>query len=99
VSIVADSNNDYHWPFPVALQWKSSFVFAMWHAFSVLFRGKLPWGCATGATPGWYVVPIQGTGMFCAFSAENQRGDRKAQTQRPSYTKQPTLKKICDICG
>jgi hypothetical protein len=42
-------------------------------------------------------------GMFCAFSAENQRGDRKTQTHRPSYTKQPTLKKksaqICDICG
>jgi hypothetical protein len=35
------------------------------------------------------------TGMFCAFSAENQRGDRKTQTHRPSYTKQPTLKKIC----
>jgi hypothetical protein len=34
-------------------------------------------------------------GMFCAFSAENQRGDRKTQTHRPSYTKQPTLKKIC----
>jgi hypothetical protein len=34
-------------------------------------------------------------GMFCAFSAENQRGDRKTQTQRPSCTKQPTLKKIC----
>jgi hypothetical protein len=33
--------------------------------------------------------------MFCAFGAENQRGDRKAQTHRPSYTKQPTLKKIC----
>jgi hypothetical protein len=27
-----------NWPFSVALQWKSSFVFAMWHAFSVLFR-------------------------------------------------------------
>jgi hypothetical protein len=35
------------------------------------------------------------TGVFCAFSAENQRGDRKTQTHRPSYTKQPTLKKIC----
>jgi hypothetical protein len=35
------------------------------------------------------------TGMFCAFSAENQRGDRKTQTHRPSCTKQPTLKKIC----
>jgi hypothetical protein len=34
-------------------------------------------------------------GMFCAFSAENQRGDRKTQTHRPSCTKQPTLKKIC----
>ena len=34
-------------------------------------------------------------GMFCAFSAENQRGDRKTQTHRPSYTKQPTFKKIC----
>ena len=34
-------------------------------------------------------------GMFCAFSAENQRGDRKTPTHRPSYTKQPTLKKIC----
>jgi hypothetical protein len=33
--------------------------------------------------------------MFCAFSAEKQRGDRKTQTHRPSYTKQPTLKKIC----
>jgi hypothetical protein len=33
----------------------------MWHAFSVLFRVGLPWGCACGATPGWYVVPIQGT--------------------------------------
>jgi hypothetical protein len=33
--------------------------------------------------------------MFCAFSAENQRGDRKTQTHRPSYAKQPTLKKIC----
>jgi hypothetical protein len=25
------------------------------------FGWGLPWGCATGATPGWYVVPIQGT--------------------------------------
>jgi hypothetical protein len=33
--------------------------------------------------------------MFRAFNAENQRGDRKTQTHRPSYTKQPTLKKIC----
>jgi hypothetical protein len=31
-------------------------------------------------------------GMFCAFSAENQRGDRKTQTHWPSYTKQPPLK-------
>ncbi|MGI5923851.1 MAG: hypothetical protein ACOX9E_07900, partial [Lentisphaeria bacterium] len=27
-----------NWPFSVALQWKPSFVSAMWHAFSVLFR-------------------------------------------------------------
>ncbi|MGI5922414.1 MAG: hypothetical protein ACOX9E_00555, partial [Lentisphaeria bacterium] len=50
-----------NWPFSVALQWKPSFVSAMWHAFSALFRVGLPRGCAAGGTPGWYVVPIQGT--------------------------------------
>jgi hypothetical protein len=40
-----------NWPFSVALQWKSSFVFAMWHAFSVLFRVGASLGLRHGRNP------------------------------------------------
>ena len=58
-----------NWLFSVALQWKSSFVFAMWHAFSVQFLGDAyPGRRALSArlAPGWYVLRLQ---RFCRLAA------------------------------
>jgi hypothetical protein len=82
-----------NWPFSVALQWKSSFVFAMWHAFSVLFRVGASLGLRHGRNP--RLVCGAHSGHSAALRSLDPAAAHDPANEKTKHTQVPTVLWAC----